>query len=130
MEFEDYAWKDVSDCHMKEEIFGAEFKVRSVYSKISTINYLPKAQARRLYQIGQEKEEEQREFRRQRELEDKRAAAGGVSVTTSIPTSPVEMAQKHEDPLASLQKLKALLDNGLISQQDFDTKKTEILSRL
>lgn len=41
------------------------------------MDYLPKAQARRLYQFAQGKEEEMGEYRRQRDLEDKRAAAGG-----------------------------------------------------
>lgn len=130
MTFEDYAWKDVSDCHMKEELFGAEFRVRSVYNRVSTVDYLPKAQARRLYQIGQEKEEEQRELRRQRELEDKRAAAGGVTVTTSVPAPAAEYVQTQDTSLGALQKLKTLLDNGLISEQDFETKKAEILARL
>ncbi len=35
-----------------------------------------------------------------------------------------------DDPMAKLQKLKQMLDMGLISQQDFDTKKQEILSSL
>lgn len=35
-----------------------------------------------------------------------------------------------DDPMAKLQKLKQMLDMGLISQQDFDTKKQEILTNL
>ena len=76
MEFQDFVWKDITDSHMKEEIFGAQFKVVDVYNQVTAIDYLPKAQARKLYQFSQEREEEQREVRRQRELEEKRAAAG------------------------------------------------------
>jgi hypothetical protein len=130
MEFQDFIWKDVADCHMKEEIFGAAFQVKSVKGLISTIDYLPKAQARKLYQIAQEREEEQREVRRQRDLEEKRAAAGGVTVTATIPNQTVVDNTRQDDPMAALQKLKALHDNGLITQQEFDNKKAEILTRL
>lgn len=130
MDFQDYIWKDVADCHMKEEIFGAEFKVKSVKGNVSSIDYLPKAQARKLYQIAQGKEEEQREVRRQRDLEEKRAAAGGVTVTATMPNQIADNNTKQDDPMAALQKLKTLLDNGLVTQQEFDTKKAEIIARL
>lgn len=130
MEFQDFIWKDVADCHMKEEIFGAEFKVKSVKGHISSIDFLPKAQARKLYQIAQGKEEEQREIRRQRDLEEKRAAAGGVTVTATMPNQTTDNTIKQDDPMAALQKLKSLLDNELVTQEEFDIKKAEIISRL
>jgi len=128
MELEDYIWKDVDDCHMKESILGAEFTVKTVAGQTSKIDYLPKAQARRLYTVAQEQEEKQREFRRQQDLEEKRAAAGNVNVTTAQP-HPIH-SQPPEDPVASLEKLKALLEKGLIEQSEYDAKKAEILSRL
>jgi membrane protease subunit (stomatin/prohibitin family) len=39
-------------------------------------------------------------------------------------------APAANDPMALLEKLKGLLDKGLISQADYESKKTEILSRL
>ncbi|ULJ61447.1 SPFH domain-containing protein [Wielerella bovis] len=44
------------------------------------------------------------------------------SATTAAPTA--------EDPQAKLTKLKTLLDNGLISQEDFDAAKAEVLKQL
>ena len=35
-----------------------------------------------------------------------------------------------EDPMARLQKLKTMLDAGLITQEDFDNKKNDILSQM
>jgi hypothetical protein len=127
IEFQDYIWKDVADCHLKEEIFGAEFMVKTIKGQINKIDYLPKSQARKLYTVAQEQEEIQKEIRRQRDLEEKRASAGNVTVTSSNPnvTQP-----QQDDPMASLQKLKMLLDNGLVTQDEFDIKKSEILSRL
>ncbi len=130
MEFQDYIWKDIADCHLKEEIFGSEFTLKTVNGRENKIDYLPKGQARKLYGVAQEQEEIQKEIRRQRDLEDKRAAAGNVTVTSSVPTHNSSLNQQKEDPLASLQKLKSLLENELISQTEFDTKKAEILSRL
>lgn len=125
MEFRDYVWKDIHDCHMKEGILGAEFSLRTVKGETDQINYLPKSQARRLYAVAQEQEEKQIAYRRQLELEDRRAAAGNISVTTSAPTEMAQPSQQVDGPLASLQKLKSLLDNNLIDQAEFDAQKAE-----
>lgn len=135
MDFQDYQWKDIADCHMKEGILGADFKLKTTKGQINMTDYLPKAQARKLYQFAQEKEEEMREYRRQLELEDKRAAAGGGIV---VNTNPVQQPNNNnnnnsnvqEDPIATLQKLKTLLDSGILSQSEFDTKKAEVISRM
>lgn len=64
-------------------------------------------------------------------MEDKRASAGNVTVTSSNPTNFQPTQQNPQvDPIASLQKLKMLLDYGLVKQEKFDIKKSEILSRL
>jgi hypothetical protein len=153
MDFEDYIWRDVVDCHMKEGILGAEFTLKPVRGLEIKIDFLPKVQARKLYQLAQQREEEQREVRRQLDLEEKRATAGGVTVanfptentpvtvTPSAPAptpvvapEPIQQQQpsrsSQEDPTVALQKLKSLFDNGLITAHDFETKKAEILSRL
>ncbi|MEO7177117.1 MAG: PH domain-containing protein [Sediminibacterium sp.] len=128
MDFQDYLWKDIDNCHMKESIFGAEFSVRTVKGEADRIDYLPKAQARKLYIVAQEQEEKQREYRRQLDLEDKRATAGNITVSAGQTSGTPQTLE--DDPMASLKKLKSLLENELISQQEFDTKKAEILARL
>ena len=132
LEFQDYIWKDVYDCHLKESIFGSQFTMRTIRNVSNSIDYLPKAQARKLYTIAQEQEEEQKEIRRQRELEEKRASAGNVMITANVPSQvqPPVTTNASDDPLQSLQKLKSLFDNQLISEEEFNTKKAEILSRL
>lgn len=129
MEFQDYPWKDMVDCHLKEGILGSEFTVKTIHRLVNKIDYLPKAQARKLYTIAQEQEEIQKEYRRQRDMEEKRAASGNIVVTTNAAPLPAQPAVQ-EDPVTSLQKLKTLLDNGLITQLEFDHKKAEILSRM
>lgn len=132
MDFQDYLWKDIANCHLKEGIMGATFSIQTVRRGYNMMDYLPKAQARKLYQYSQEREEDMIEFRRQRELEDKRAAAGGgIIVNNALPSNETkENTQIENDPLAALGKLKSLLDASLISQNEFDRKKEEILNRL
>jgi len=132
MDFQDYTWKDIADCHMKEGILGATFNVRTIKGAVNMLDYLPKAQARRLYQFAQGKEEEMVDYRRERALEDKRAAAGGgITVNTNIPNQQLgNPATLSDDPVAVLQKLKLLLESGILSQDEFETKKNEVISRM
>jgi len=125
MSFVDFQWKNVRDCHIKEGILGSTFKTLSVGGKMASVDYLPKNQARILYRFAQEREEEMSEYRRQRELEEARAGAGGVTVQ-----SPKNETISTPDPLESLQKLKGLFDSNLINQQEYDAKKAEILAKL
>lgn len=137
MDFQDYNWVDIADCHIKEGIIGATFMMKTVRNFTNMMDYLPKAQARKLYQYAQEIEEQMRGVRREKELETRRASAGGVTVNNATPiiTQPQQFQQKaqlieNEDPFALLQKLKGLMENGIISPEEFEEKKNEILSRV
>jgi membrane protease subunit (stomatin/prohibitin family) len=44
--------------------------------------------------------------------------------------APAPQAPEAEDPLATLKKLKSMLDAGLITQSEYDAKKGDILSRM
>jgi len=139
MDFQDYSWVDVADCHIKEGIMGSTFMMRTIRNFTNMMDYLPKAQARKLYQYAQEIEEQMRGVRREKDLETRRASAGGVTVNNATPiiTHPQQFQQQpnplmieNEDPFALLQKLKGLIENGIISPEEFENKKNEILSRL
>lgn len=137
MDFQDYNWVDVADCHIKEGILGSTFMMRTTRNFTNVMDYLPKAQARKLYQYAQEIEEQMRGVRREKDLEVRRASAGGVTVNNATPiiTQPLQYPQQPqmietEDPFAVLQKLKGLMENGIISPEEFENKKNEILSRV
>ncbi|MDH7464604.1 PH domain-containing protein [Chitinophagaceae bacterium 26-R-25] len=131
MDLEDYIWRDVLSCHLKENIWGSEFTIQTIDGTVNKIDFLPKAQARKLYTMAQEQEEIQKEVRRQRDLEEKRAGAGRLVVSGPTGQSQTNTEQKQQDdPVAVLQKLKTLLDNQLISQEEYDAKKAEVLSRM
>lgn len=128
MEFKDHQWKDVVDIHIKENMLGADFSIKTAKAA-DLMDYLPKDQARRLYQFGQAKEEEAREYRRQRELEDKRAAAGGGIVVNAAP-SPVAPSVPADDPMEKLKKLKQMLEAELLTQPEYDERRATILASL
>ncbi|GAB3935976.1 PH domain-containing protein [Mucilaginibacter myungsuensis] len=159
MKFIDFAWKDIKDVFTKEEIIGAIFSVQQVGGGEQGTDYLPKVQARKLYQYARERADMEREARHQRSLEEKRAESGSVSIDRpqnvafqpvapmSIPTpapqpepvvviappapapTPPPAPEVKPDVLTEkLKKLKTLFDNGLISQEEYNAKKLELLS--
>ena len=128
VDFADFVWRNLVDAKVKESMLGATFTAQTTNGQIHSVDYLPKAQARKLYTIAQSMEEKSLEERRQRELEDKRAASGGLVVNTGVVTPPATPPQ--DDCFQKLKKLKDMLDAGLISADEFNAKKTDILSRM
>src|SRR5690606_39186403 len=52
--FEIFDWKDIKDIAFKEEIFGSKVTVIPFTGENLSIDYVPKTQARRLYQLIKE----------------------------------------------------------------------------
>jgi hypothetical protein len=148
IKFVDFVWKDVVDVYTKEEIIGAIFSVKTTNGAEMGVDYLPKIQARKLYQYAQERKESEREARRLRDLEQKRAESGSVQFETpSQPSAAQQIAtaapvaapqpETTPEPVAQpdvltekLKKLRTLFDNGLISQEEYNHKKLELLNDL
>ena len=131
LSFNDHLWRNVANATIKEGFLGATFSATVTNGQLISIDYLPKAQARMLYRYAQEQEEQAFEDRRTRSMEESRAAAGGVVVQNAyVPPTAAVTSSPAEDPLAALQKLKTMLDAGLISPEEFAAKKAEILSRM
>ena len=161
IKFVDFVWKDIVDVFTKEEIIGAIFSVRTTNGAEMGVDYLPKVQARKLYQYAQERKEEEREARRLRDLEEKRAESGAMQFEAPaafnspfqqhpaaqpqpvhvVEAAPVPAPVIHEEPIIAaapkpdeltekLKKLRMLFDNGLISQEEYNAKKLDLLSDL
>ncbi|OOQ59380.1 PH domain-containing protein [Mucilaginibacter pedocola] len=160
IKFVDFVWKDIVDVYTREEIIGAIFSVKTTNGAEMGVDYLPKVQARKLYQYAQERKEAEREARRQRDLEEKRAESGSMqighahevafqptapvvqpsfSAPAPAPTpvapppapapAPVAQEEPKKDELAEkLKRLKMLFENGLISQEEYNAKKLDLLS--
>ncbi|WP_184441279.1 PH domain-containing protein [Xanthomonas cannabis] len=135
MTFRDFPWREVLDVHMSEQMLGATIMCRTTQGTSASIDSLPKKQARRVYAYAQQVEESAYEKRQQLEIDKLRAAAGGVVVHApgaqgaAVP-SQAGAVPATDDPVQVLSKLKQLLDAGLVTQDEFDAKKTEVLARL
>ncbi|MBN9253615.1 MAG: SHOCT domain-containing protein [Mesorhizobium sp.] len=55
---------------------------------------------------------------------------GLANAATTAPQVQPVAAQPAEDPIQLLEKLGGLLAKGILTQQEFDTKKAELLSRI
>lgn len=131
VDFEDYLWRDLRNVRFEENMIGSTIRFQTVDGRSFSIDYIPKEQGRKLYRIAQEHEEEALDVQRNRMLEEKRAGAGGVFVQANAPTLPTAApSQASDDPMVTLQKLKAMADVGLITAAEFDAKRSEILSRM
>lgn len=130
MQMVDVSWLRVQDIHIREGMVHASLSVTDMDGMIHTIDYLPKPQARHIYRIGQEKEENAIEQRRNRKMEEDRNAAMQVNVQNVIPVAQSPMVTSGGDLTSRLSQLKQMLDAGLISDSEFDQKKAEILACL
>jgi hypothetical protein len=164
IKFVDFVWKDIVDVYTKEEIIGAIFSVKTTNGAEMAVDYLPKVQGRKLYQYAQERKEVEREARRQRDLEQKRAESGAVQFDNAARITPAQQVFAAQAPVAApqiptpahvappvpapapepvvqqaaapkpdeltekLKRLKMLFDNGLISQEEYNAKKLDLLS--
>jgi hypothetical protein len=128
--FEDYLWRDLGNAHLQQGVLSSTFSAQHMSGRVVSMTHIPKDAAQKLYRIAQEREEEAIEFRRQRAMEESRAAAASVNVHTPQVAAVPAATAPHNDPVERLAKLKAMLDQGLISQEDYDRRKQEILSQL
>ncbi len=130
----DIRWQDIKTAHVEAGIFGSRIRVTALTQpdlasggaiRPFEFSGLRKAQAQEIYRICQAQEQAWREKRRQRELEELRAKSGGfqgnVGGAAAVP----------EDNLAErLKRAKDMLDQGLISDSEFETIKARVISQL
>lgn len=129
--FIDYIWRDMRSVEMEENVWRATLTINVINGDQIRVDNLVKEQARRLYAIAQQMEENVREELRLREMEEKRAAAGGVILQGGLSSlSGGTTAAPTDEPVQALSKLKQLMEAGLISPEEYETKKKEILARL
>lgn len=145
-EFQDYQWFDLFDAHFEKKLMGATFWAKHVSGRIVMMEYLPLSAAQRIYRVAQEREEQARWARHKMHVDTMRAGAAQVNVQnniasptpTPIPTiAPAAAVQPNllpasgqGDLLQRLATLKAMLDQQLISTEDYERRKQEILSQV
>lgn len=119
--FEDFLWKDLKNVHLSEKLFGCEIKFVFENDTI-VVNKLPKNQAKKLYILAQEREEEWVEKNRLRQMEEDRAISGGSDIT-------IGAMNEQTTSRAKLAELRNLLEDGLITQDEYHKKKDIILKK-
>ena len=133
----DIRWQDLEEVTLRVGIFAAELMVRAGRasdlasqgsSGLRTLNFtgLRKDQAQAVYRICQAQDQAWREKRRVRELEELRARAGGIQVSSG----PVSAAQAAggSDAVRRLQEAKQMLDAKLITDAEYEAIKAKIVS--
>jgi hypothetical protein len=147
---QDLQWQDLRDAQVSENIFpflfGANFEVAlgddkdrpkiPFFSsgKLAVVG-LESAPALTLYRFCQTQEQAWREKNRFRDLEDKRAAAGGIQLGAGFgggqsSPQPSPQSAPAEDAMTRLSKAKGLLDAGVLTETEFEGLKAKIMAEL
>jgi len=143
MNFTDISWKSIKEVSFKEELFGSKFICVPQHGENIITEYIPKVQARKLYQAAYEQLEGFKEQQRVLEAEEKRpiqplaaieVAAEEITpleiqpTAVSIPyTPPAPLEEPEDETTLKLRKLKMLYDKQLITQDEYEAKKADIL---
>ena len=138
-EMRDFQWKDLKDAQVSENVLpsfcGSTLTFKGNYMRIEVFPSLEIAS--KAYKHAQQEEQAWEEKRRIREMEEKRAQAGGIMIGQSpVPSGSPQAVPTNNDNSNStsdiadeLLKLKALLDQGVLSDVEFQEMKSKILSR-
>ncbi|SMC69974.1 PH domain-containing protein [Pedobacter nyackensis] len=144
MNFKDISWKSIKEVSFKEEIFGSKFICVPLHGENIITEYIPKVQARKLYQAAYEQLESFKEQQRQTDLEERRSTTSPVTVNAVAPepveepvalftppvVTPAAVEEVEDETTLKLRKLKSLYDKHLITQEEYEAKKADILDSL
>jgi len=147
MNFKDISWKSIKEVSFKEELFGSKFICVPQHGENIVTEYIPKVQARKLYQAVQEQMEAYQEELKKVEEENKATAIEVIEepqellsfptteevlpIQTTLVEPILELVEEPEDEATlKLRKLKTLFDKQLINQEEYEAKKASILDSL
>ena len=136
----DVRWQDLRDAQLQVGIFGATLTVSADAgndlagaegpTRTLTFTGLRKNEAQGVYRACQFQEQAWREKRRVRELEELRAKSGGVHLGGSLTGMPSGGDEASRAPRARLQRAKEMLDQGLLTDAEYEQVKARILGEL
>ena len=136
---QDVRWQDLQDAQLRVGVFGATLSA-SVHGtadlataegphRVLRVDGLRKDQAGDVYRACQAQEQAWREKRRVRELEELRAKSGGINLAGGA--APAAAGDDGSQALAGrLQRAKDMLQQGLLTDAEFEQVKARILSEL
>jgi hypothetical protein len=138
---QDMRWQDLQDAQVRVGIFGATLSV-SVHGtadlataegphRVLRVEGLRKEEAQEVYRACQAQEQAWREKRRVRELEELRAKSGGINLAGGLGGGGSPAADDGAQAVAGrLQRAKEMLQQGLLTDAEFEQVKARILSEL
>lgn len=132
----DIQWKDLKDVKMEQNVLdticGSNLSFEHYNSNVGWLGVagIRSEAASEIYSHAQAEEQAWEEKRRVRAMEEVRAAAGGVTVhAASAPAAPTQPQATANRPIVEqIQQAKALLDDGVISDSEFQEMKSKILA--
>ncbi len=137
---QDVRWQDLQDAQLRVGIFGATLSV-SVFGsadlataegphRMLRVEGLRKEQAQEVYRACQAQEQAWREKRRVRELEELRAKSGGINLSGGLGGGGAAAGDGAQALAGRLQRAKEMLQQGLLTDAEFEQVKARILSEL
>lgn len=130
-----FTWAEVKEVSFKEEFFGSKFITIPQRGENVAIDYIPKVQARKLYQFCNEQLEKHRTLPSGPEtaLQNENLAddyASYIEVKDEAAPAIIPTSDFEDELTQKLKKLKILFEKQLISQEEYERKKADILSQL
>ena len=139
----DVRWQDLKDVTIRAGIFGADLTI----SSLATDDFgshehgasgrrlfmgLRKQEAQQVYKICQAQEQSWREKRRVRDLDKLRAESGGVQLggLPMVGMGGAATPAGTSDPTERLRRAKEMLDNGLITDTEYESIKARVVDNL
>lgn len=130
----DIQWKDLRDATLEQNVL-VDFcgsNLQFAHSKAGAgsliVNGIERQIASQIYSFAQSEEQAWEEKRRVREMEEVRAASGGITIGGGMaPSAPSE--KKSDSVLDELEQAKRLLDMDAISDAEYNEMKAKILAR-
>jgi hypothetical protein len=137
---QDIRWQDLRDAQLQVGIFGATLTVTADpgedlagaqgAGRMLRFGGLRKEQAKEVYRACQFQEQAWREKRRVRELEEMRAKSGGVHLGAAPGVASAGGDDAGRSPQARLQRARDMLDEGLLTDAEYEQVKARILGEL
>jgi len=136
----DVRWQDLDDASVSAGMFGATLSIASLASddfgsreragNRLVVGGLRKEQAQQVYTLCQAQEQAWREKRRVRDLDELRAQSGGVHIAGGVPGTVGSAGTPAGDPAERLRRAKQMLDDGLITDTEFESIKARVVDGL
>ena len=136
----DVRWQDLDDASISAGIFGASLTISALQSddlaareragQRTMVTGLRKEQAQQVYKICQAQEQAWREKRRIRDLTELRAESGGLHLGAMASGIGTTAPTIGGDPAERLRRAKQMLDDGLITDTEYESIKARVVDGL